>query len=140
MSNLTTKALQQSFRKLLNEKPLKQITVKDIVDDCGVNRNTFYYHFHDIPELLEGMLKEDIDMVMAEDNAVNSLEDVLYTISYFIRQNKKAALHIYRSINRDIFEKYQWDICHYAVSCYLDQLIGDVSISDSDRALLLSYI
>ena len=31
-----------SFIKLLNAKPLDKITVKDIVEDCGINRNTFY--------------------------------------------------------------------------------------------------
>ena len=45
MPNFTQKAIKESFIKLLNEKPLHQITVKDIVEDCGVNRNTFYYHF-----------------------------------------------------------------------------------------------
>ena len=49
MPNFTQKAIKESFIKLLNDKPLHQITVKDIVEDCGVNRNTFYYHFTDIP-------------------------------------------------------------------------------------------
>lgn len=51
MANFTKRAIRDSFVKLLNERPLSQITVKDIVDDCGVNRNTFYYHFRDIPDL-----------------------------------------------------------------------------------------
>ena len=41
MANFTKKAIRDSFVKLLNEKPISQITVKDIVEDCGVNRNTF---------------------------------------------------------------------------------------------------
>ena len=43
MANFTKKAIRDSLVKLLNEKPLSKITVRDIVDDCGVNRNTFYY-------------------------------------------------------------------------------------------------
>jgi len=42
-------AIKASFLKLLNQRPLREITVKDIVQDCGVNRNSFYYHFQDIP-------------------------------------------------------------------------------------------
>ena len=41
MPNFTRKAIQEAFITLLNERPLKQITVKDIVDTCGINRNTF---------------------------------------------------------------------------------------------------
>ena len=41
MADFTKKAISMSIMRLLDEKPLKQITVKDIVDDCGINRNTF---------------------------------------------------------------------------------------------------
>ena len=42
MQNLTRKAIMDSFVKLLNERPLHRITVKNIVEDSGVNRNSFY--------------------------------------------------------------------------------------------------
>lgn len=45
MSAYTKQAIKNSFLKLLNERPLSQVTVKAIVEDCGINRNTFYYHF-----------------------------------------------------------------------------------------------
>lgn len=50
--------IKNSFIKLLTERPISQITVKDIVEDCGVNRNSFYYHFQDIPSLLEEIIVE----------------------------------------------------------------------------------
>ena len=53
MAGFAKKAIRDSFIKLLNERPLSQITVRDIVDACGVNRNTFYYYFQDIPQLVE---------------------------------------------------------------------------------------
>ena len=52
MPNFTKMAIKATFIKLLNERPLNRITVKDIVEECGVNRNSFYYHFEDIPALL----------------------------------------------------------------------------------------
>ena len=44
MVNRTKDAIKQTFLALLNEKPLNQITVKMIVEQCGINRNSFYYH------------------------------------------------------------------------------------------------
>ena len=41
MANFTEKAIKASFLKLLNERPLTKITVRDIVEDCGINRNSF---------------------------------------------------------------------------------------------------
>ena len=45
MASFTRKAIMTVFLNLLDERPLSKITVKDIVDACGINRNTFYYHF-----------------------------------------------------------------------------------------------
>ena len=52
----TRKAIKESFMLLLNQKPLSKITVKEIVANCGINRNSFYYHYSDIPTLLEEIL------------------------------------------------------------------------------------
>ncbi len=58
MSLLTEKPWQHPLRKLLEKKTLDKITVKDITDDCGVNRQTFYYHFHDVYDLVEWILQK----------------------------------------------------------------------------------
>ena len=37
----TQQIIQTAFIRLLNQKPLDRITVKDIVSECNVSRNTF---------------------------------------------------------------------------------------------------
>ena len=64
MPSFTRKAIMESFLKLLDARPLNKITIKDIVEDCGINRNTFYYHFEDIPALVEAAL-ETVEQVSA---------------------------------------------------------------------------
>ena len=59
--NRTELAIITAFWQLLEEKPYNKITVKNIVERCDINRNTFYYHFQDIPDLLYKSLKKDID-------------------------------------------------------------------------------
>lgn len=48
----TKKIIKNAFWELLEEKPYNKITVRDIVNRCCVNRNTFYYYFQDIPTLM----------------------------------------------------------------------------------------
>ena len=43
MAGFAKKAIRDSFIKLLNERPLSQITVRDIVDACGVTVNNSDY-------------------------------------------------------------------------------------------------
>ena len=53
MSEITKRAFASSLKKMLAKRPLEKIRVIDITEDCGVNRQTFYYHFKDIYDLLE---------------------------------------------------------------------------------------
>lgn len=62
--NRTKTAIIETFWELLEEGPYNKITVKSIVDRCQINRNTFYYHFHDIPEILEYTIKNDADLII----------------------------------------------------------------------------
>ncbi len=140
MADFTKKAIRNSFVKLLNEKPLKQISVRDIVDDCGINRNTFYYHFQDIPALVEAIIKEDADRIILENPKISSLEDCLNAIIGFSLKNRRAVLHIYRSVNRDIFEQHQWRVCEYAVRTYMDEILEGRTVSQKDREILVAYV
>jgi len=53
MSKKTKTTLVTAFLELVNEEPFDKITVTDLVEKCSISRQTFYYHFDDIKEMLE---------------------------------------------------------------------------------------
>ena len=55
MAVYTRNEIKTAFVLLLDERPFTKITVKDVVLKCGVNRNTFYYYFRDLPDLAEAV-------------------------------------------------------------------------------------
>ena len=130
MAGFTKKAIRDSFVKLLNEKPLNQITIRDIVDDCGINRNTFYYYFQDLPQLLETMIDEEAERIIREYPTVDSIEDCLNAAIGFALENRKAVMHIYHSINRDIYEQYQWQVCEHTITTYVDRILSGRTVSE----------
>ena len=73
MSGFTKDIIARTLIELLDEKPMSKVTVKDIVERCGVNRNTFYYHFHDIPEVVEYVLKRKWDEILNSPRESNSI-------------------------------------------------------------------
>ncbi|MCM1188576.1 MAG: TetR/AcrR family transcriptional regulator [bacterium] len=139
MANFTKKAIKDTFIRLLDEKPLSRITVKDIVEECGVNRNSFYYHFQDIPTLIEEIVTEDADQIIAEYQTIDSMETCLNAALEFARKNRRAILHIYQSVNRDIFEQYLWKVCQHVVSAYSDVMFAGKPVKDADRELMIYY-
>lgn len=139
MPNFTKDAIKQSFIKLLNERPMKQITVRDIVEDCGINRNSFYYHFADIPTLLEEIIVDDARAIISAHPDVNSIEECLRAVLQFAVQNKRAIMHIYNSVNRSMYEQYLWQVCDEIVQAYAKQLLKGNPVSDSDRRLFVNF-
>ncbi len=139
MPNFTKMAIKATFIRLLNQRPLNQITVKDIVEECGVNRNSFYYHFQDIPALIEEIVTEEADRIIAEYPSIDSLEACLNAAMEFARKNRRAILHIYHSSNRAIYEQYLWKVCQHVVTAYGRELFGDRPIRESDRELFVQF-
>lgn len=140
MANFTKKAIRDSFVKLLGEKPFSQITVRDIVDDCGVNRNTFYYYFQDLPQLAESVVNEDAERMIREHPTIDSIEECLNAAIEFALKNRRAVLHMYHSINRDIYEQYQWRVCEHGGTAYLDGVLAGRRVPEADRRLMTDYL
>ena len=66
MSQLTQKAIVETTMRLVEQKTVKKITIRDIVEACGITRNTFYYYFHDIYEVLEHALAAGFERIGEE--------------------------------------------------------------------------
>ncbi len=51
----TKQALKDAFWKLYSEKPIEKITVREITDNAGVYRSTFYEYYSDVYAVLEAI-------------------------------------------------------------------------------------
>lgn len=105
-STLTKKALAASIETLLNKKPLDRITIKDITDECGVTRNTFYYHFQDVYDLLSYIFKEQADMVLREYSDSGNWKGLFLNILTYLNENKKMIENVYFSMRQEEIEIY----------------------------------
>lgn len=139
MPSFTQAAIKKSFLKLLGEKPYNKITVKDIVEDCGINRNSFYYHFADMPTLLEEILTDEAAKIVCVDNSNDSIYECLLSALDFALQNKVAVLHIYNSVNREMFEQYLGRITQKAVFEFIERMSHGYTISLEDKEIIVRY-
>ena len=139
MSDLTKNAIKQTLIMMLEQRPYNEITVKELAKACGINRNSFYYHFQSIPSLLEEMIKESLDDIIREYPSFSSLEECLSAVVAFAESSKRAILHIYRSVDRGIFEQYLWEACDYAVKSYCESVFGDQTVGDEDKRIIQQY-
>ncbi len=139
MPSFTKDAIKASYLKLLEQKPVNQISVKDIVEDCGVSRHTFYYYFTDIPAMTIEIITEQADKIIAQYSTASSLEDCLKSVNQFLSENRKIILHLYRSVSRDLLEDDLMNICRHTVETHVQTAIGDVPISADDLEILIRF-
>ena len=100
MSNITKIAMAQSLKRMLLIKDLDKITISDITNDCGINRQTFYYHFKDIYDLLEWIFANEVVKKIEKETTIeNWQENFKYVLDYML-ENKKFIIKIYNSLSR----------------------------------------
>lgn len=104
-SNITKKALSQSLKELGASKRLDKITVADITDHCGVNRQTFYYHFNDKYELLNWIYTQDLFIPLTEDLTFENWGEKLVELFKYMKQQKAFFMNTIKSSN-NFFAEY----------------------------------
>ena len=106
MSSSTKESLAAALKQMMNVKPIGKITVKDLVEICGVNRQTFYYHFDDVYDLLEWVFEEDANRFLPQKVVYEHWrEDIMIYLDY-LQENSTFALNVYNSNSRLYMLRY----------------------------------
>lgn len=137
--NRTERDIIQSLWGLLREKPYNKITVQEIVDRCGVNRNTFYYHFQDIPSLMEYSIQLWTDSIIE----ANALPQTTSELAELLFQNcmkvKPILLNIYRSAQREYLQKSLFNVADHLASRYIEIIGRGYTIPQKDKAAMADF-
>lgn len=137
--NRTKKAISDAFWQLLEEKPYNKITVQNIVECCQVNRNTFYYHFQDIPTLAKHSIKEWTEQVIQNNLGFGTPLNCITLIVQELVKRKAAFIHLYRSSHKEEFIRYLNEISLHIVQLYIDNATEGMNISPADKELFIRY-
>ena len=143
MSQVTKRALEQSLKNLLLKKPLTKITVRDIAEDCGINRMTFYYHFKDIYDLVEWSCLEDAKRALDEKKTYETWQQGFLQIFEAVLENKPFILNVYRCVHREQVEKYLQPLVDRLLIGVIEEESKGMTIRDEDKwfiAQIYAYV
>ena len=137
--NSTKEALANALRELMELKPIDRITIKDLVEKCGVNRQTFYYHFDDVYDLLEWIFEQDADKVLPKTIVYERWrEDVLCFFEY-LYNNRDFALNVYNSNSRLYMLKFYKERLEWCIRSFAEIVSEDVEISRADFDFVIEF-
>lgn len=135
----TRKMIREQFVALLEEKPLDEITVKDVVERCQINRKTFYYYYQDLYAVLSEIFQTELDKVTAADGAPRPWEDSFLEAAEFALSHKKTIEHVYHSMRRDELDGYLYTVAGNVMNRYVERMGEGLHAYEEDKRVIACF-
>lgn len=102
--------MADALKRLIKNHPFSKITVQDIVNECNINRNTFYYHFENNYDLLYFAYEQEVKNIVNSFQSANAtLPQAMDFVLDYIDKNIPLCQCAYESLGEQqlkiIFEK-----------------------------------
>ena len=138
--NNTKLILAESLRNELKLKPLDKIKICDIVSDCGLNRQTFYYHFQDIYALVEWMYKHDGIQIIKDNYSADSIIPTARAMLIYVDEHREEL----QCVTNSKAERYFFDfiingMCK-SIEILIENKTADLKIDYAYRHFLAKYL
>lgn len=138
----TRKVLKDSLLKLLKEKQISAITVKELCELADINRSTFYAHYSDQFDLLEQIEEEligDMKMYLSSYNFEKEDETLQMTerlIKYFASKQEECQT----LLNENSDSSFQTKVMNVAQEFIMKNWMGVVHLDEDISEYLSSFI
>ena len=117
MSSLTTKkAIAFAFKQLLTEKPFNHISVNEIASKCDINRQTFYYHFDNIYDLMSKAFEYEL----VHESRIYEEVTWEYAINSFLqwmKENRVIIRNILANAELPYLKRAMYPLIAKSISC-----------------------
>lgn len=139
MRQSTKQALSETFKILLEARTIDKITVKDIVTKCGVNRQTFYYHFKDIYDLLEWVYTNEATKALGEKKTYETWQQGFKQIFQYIVNNKEFVLTTFNSVSREYLERYLYNEVYLLLIGVVEEKAKGIPVREKDKSFIADF-
>ena len=137
MSDLTKQALIASFKKLLETEPFDKITISDITNDCGLSRQTFYYHFRDIFDMIRWIYNSESLNEIGGRGGYGTWQDKIRELFDYTLNNKSLIMGTSNSKCRNDLVGYYMDVSIRKISDIVE-MKSDGDIAEKDKKFIAS--
>lgn len=130
--------LANSLKEIMKKVPFHNITVQNVADHCGVNRQTFYYHFKDMYDLLEWIYQNDIFCAFHGISQKN-WQSVLLDTTKYAKKNRPFLRNTNRSLRKETIEKFLYPFINQLFVLIFDDVCKDSYIKTEEKEFILKF-
>lgn len=103
----TGHALTIALKEMMATQPIDTISVLELSKKCGISRKTFYYHYHDIYDLLTQVFLDE--KIQGVENA-NNYNDLVKCVFTYYQKNEQFVNAAINSAGKQLFYEFIYNI------------------------------
>ena len=132
----TEHRLAEALKEMMTQTSLDEISVTTLVKKCRVNRQTFYYHFHDIYDLLTLVF---LDETIPGIEQAKTIKQTLRYIYDYYKDNKKFIDATINSACHDLFEEFIYNATYRTIVRIVGEQKESKKLHYNDRKLIARF-
>lgn len=128
VSEQTKLQLAAALKILMAQKSMDKITIAELTSLCNIRRQSFYYHFEDIYDLLRWMIEnEAISLLKQQEGALLWKEGLLQLFRY-LEENRTVCLCALKSVGRDHLRRFFEADIYAIIHRTIEQLTENIGV------------
>lgn len=131
-SIITKNAMAASLKELMKKRDLRKISVADIVEHCGLNRQTFYYHFHDKYDLLNWIFYYQVIAPLTDNRTFEDWNIVVLEVLRNMKKDQAFYTNALSDPGQNTFQDYLVEVTKDLFMRIIQVLDQDGSIDPKD--------
>ena len=139
MKDKTMQALADALKDQLETKPLDKITVTDLTKQAGIYRQTFYYSFHDIYDLVEWIYVNESYKTVDEKIKTETWQQELLLLFRMLKNNKNFVLKTFNSPANERITKLLIRYSKDILSRLIHEILDDYNIPQDDLDYITNF-
>ena len=134
----TRVALAGALKARLRSQPLDKVTVTELVRDCGLTRQAFYYHFPDVRHLAVWVFETEVARRVRAFAAEEGWADGLVRLMLYMRENRSTTLGVINGVGQPGVERFLFRQMRPVTEAVMDQGGGGPRRAQ-DRVLVVDF-
>ncbi|WP_315094466.1 TetR-like C-terminal domain-containing protein [uncultured Cellulomonas sp.] len=132
-------SLAAALKARLRSEPLAQVTVTHLTQDCGLTRQGFYYHFHDVQELALWVFETEVAEQVRVSAHHDEWADGLVRLMAYLRDNRSSTTAVLDGLGRAGLERFLFWQMRPVTEAVVREVGGGGPTSPEDRALVVDF-
>lgn len=131
--------IADTFSRLLEKENIDKITVKRLIEECHISRQTFYYHFKDIMDVLEWAFGRSAMEIARRSLKEENHREAIKVFVSFVKTHRNKLRRLQYSKNWNQIERLFLKSTVLFLEQIMKEKFPDLKITYENRNVLLNF-